>query len=374
MGFIDGIDTFGSLGGVAINPTPGGSPQVFQTATQSTVDRFADQFGNDVILLINLGTGQNSVENNFSEVTTTSLPIPPEPPTPPVTPPPVAPPAGVFTPAALPPVTPPPPTEYPIYGGSSQSLGWTWHLSVINAGQPRAIAMTGDGAARFTSTSTGADAWRDAKMDRAEWTLIDDDQDAGELHEFVFGNENAIPVAGDWNGDGVTDIGVFIEGYWYLDLNGNGRWDAGDLWAHLGSEADLPVTGDWDADGKDDIGIFGPAWPRDPHAIARDPGLPDAENFPTRLAYEDGHLKAKNVPPTEEDATSGARILRRTIRGDGRADRIDHVFHYGTPGDAPIAGDWNGDGVRTIGVYRDGVWTLDTDGDGRLTERDESFA
>ena len=70
-----------------------------------------------------------------------------------------------------------------------------------------------------------------------------------------------MPVTGDFNGDGVTDIGVFIDGQWFLDLNGNGQWDEGDLWAQLGTQDDLPVTGDWDADGKTDIGIYGPAWP-----------------------------------------------------------------------------------------------------------------
>ena len=75
---------------------------------------------------------------------------------------------------------------------------------------------------------------------------------------------------------------MYIDGQWFLDLNGNGRWDEGDLWAKLGTRDDLPVTGDWDADGKTDIGIYGPAWPRDPWAISREPGLPDADNFPTR--------------------------------------------------------------------------------------------
>ncbi len=106
------------------------------------------------------------------------------------------------------------------------------------------------------------------------------------LREDVFGNENAIPVTGDFNGDGVTDIGVFIDGQWFLDLNGNGRWDEGDLWAKLGTQDDLPVTGDWDADGKTDIGIYGPAWPRDPWAISREPGLPDADNFPNNAGRQ----------------------------------------------------------------------------------------
>ena len=34
------------------------------------------------------------------------------------------------------------------------------------------------------------------------------------------------------------------------------------------------------------------------------------------------------------------------------------VFTFGQPGDQPVAGDWNGDGVDTIGVYRNGLFLL----------------
>jgi len=167
---------------------------------------------------------------------------------------------------------------------------------------------------------------------------------------------------------------VYIDGQWFLDLNGNGRWDEGDLWAKLGTRDDLPVTGDWDADGKTDIAIFGPAWPRDPWAISREPGLPDADNFPTGAHATDGApRKMKNMPPKPEDATDGKRELRRTVRGPKRTDLIDHVFHYGEAGDVPIAGDWNGDGIRQIGVFHDGEWYLDLDGDGKFTEHDACF-
>ena len=38
---------------------------------------------------------------------------------------------------------------------------------------------------------------------------------------------------------------ITISGQKFNDLNGNGRWDAGDLWAKLGHDGDRPVTGDW---------------------------------------------------------------------------------------------------------------------------------
>ena len=33
------------------------------------------------------------------------------------------------------------------------------------------------------------------------------------------------PVIGDWTGNGMMRIGVFHDGTWFLDLNGNRRWD-----------------------------------------------------------------------------------------------------------------------------------------------------
>jgi len=391
---IDSLDTPGTLGGFAVNPPiPAGGRVFMQEAIpspgqQNTINQFRTRFGNDALVRIVVGIGQNSVENNFSEVRQSPFIVPPEtPPTP--TPPVLAPPPIVVIPPVLPPLLPPTESPDPIFGGSSQALGWTWHLSVVNAGHPRQIetdvaVLDRQTQMQMVASRMNATSWQHSKMDNAEWKLIDDDQQSEDIRRFIFGNEEGIPVAGDWDGDGRTEIGVFIAGYWYLDLNGNGRWDSGDLWAQLGSEADLPVTGDWDGDGKTDIGIFGPAWPRDPHAIAREPGLPDAENYPTRVfTTHDAHGQAlasnsirplqKNMPPVIEDATSGARLLRKTMRGEGRADVIDHVFHYGVPGDTPIAGDWNGDGIRTIGVFRNGAWQLDTNGDGRIDDGDESY-
>ena len=373
-GLVDGVDTPGSLGGLAVNaPIPAGG-QVFQFSLgqQQAIEQFRLRFGPDALLRITVGVGQNSIENNFSEVRGQPTFVPPETPEPPPEPPVFSPPPFFAQPPVLPPLLPPPTTPEAIFGGSSRALGWTWHLSVVNAGEPRAIE-TQEASLRMVASQMDVAAWENAEMEHAEWRLINDDQQAEDIRRFVFGNDEGIPVSGDWDGDGDDEIGIFVAGYWYLDLNGNGRWDRGDLWAQLGSEADLPVTGDWDGDGKTDIGIFGPAWPRDPHAIAREPGLPDADNHPTRLANSDGTPMSKNLPPTLEDATSGARLLRKTVRGAGRADVIDHVFHYGVPGDTPIAGDWNGDGIRTIGVFRDGAWQLDTDGDGRLTDADESY-
>jgi hypothetical protein len=46
------------------------------------------------------------------------------------------------------------------------------------------------------------------------------------------------------------------------------------------------------------------------------------------------------------------------LRNSNTTGYADLTFAYGVPGDIPIAGDWDGDGVDTIGVFRNGVFYL----------------
>ncbi len=372
-GLIDGIDTQGSLGGLAVNPLPSGLGQQIDHMTElesQIISQFRLTFGNDAIARIPLGVGQSSVENNFSEVRVQPFFFPPEDPPPPL-PPPV-----FFGPPA--PLAPPYDPLFRItrvtvepFGFGGSVGGWTWHLSVVNGGQPRSMRI--DEASRVLLNTQMLDTTDiENDIERGEWLRLigeDENGDDDTIEALVFGNPDARPVSGDWDGDGREEMGIFLHGHWLLDLNGNGRWDASDLYARLGTAADLPATGDWDGDGKTDIAIFGPAWLGDLQHIAFEAGQPDAENYPSRIAG-----KMKNMPPVVDEATLGNRALRLTENGEPRADLIDHVFDYGVPDDFPITGDWNGDGIATIGVFRGGTFWLDINGDGRFDERDASFA
>ena len=58
------------------------------------------------------------------------------------------------------------------------------------------------------------------------------------------------------DGDGVEEIGIFRNGVWVIDTNGNRQLDEGDRRFEFGKAGDLPVVGDWDGDGKDDVGLY----------------------------------------------------------------------------------------------------------------------
>ena len=40
------------------------------------------------------------------------------------------------------------------------------------------------------------------------------------------------------------------------------------------------------------------------------------------------------------------------LRNTNSTGFSDASFVYGNPGDKPVAGDWNADGIDTIGIYR----------------------
>nr|WP_246109755.1 SdrD B-like domain-containing protein [Roseimaritima multifibrata] len=362
--FIDGLDTPGTSGGLAVNPADIADDIDLQFIVQTLSASDETNPNDDAILNVDLVAGGRSQENNFSELIIKELPpsVPqPDPDPLPLVIPPYVPNtfpdsdrlAGFGVPEYV-----KPPAFYDL------AYPVTWHLSIINAGSPRG-EMQEDGAIIRQTSSQDDPTFATNQHRTGRWNLVTRTGERLSLSDaIILGDEGAIPLAGDFDGDGRDEVAIFVGGQWFVDLNGNGRWDPGDLWISLGTEADRPVVGDWDGDGKDDVGIFGREWLRDPQAIVNDPGLPDPGNRRS--------TRPKNLPPTAPEATDGMREMRRSTQPI-RADLIDHVFRYGQHQDTPLAGDWNGDGIDAIAVFRAGVWQLDEDGDGRWTNADREF-
>ena len=235
-----------------------------------------------------------------------------------------------------------------------------WHLSIVSGGEPppRSSLRPPIADPHVRPASTEAAPPPEVDLEAGSWSLQLGMVPPPQAHRTQFGPADGIPVAGDFNGDGFDEIGMFLDGRWFIDLNGNGRWDRDDLWAKLGEAGDLPVVGDWDRDGKADIGVMTGGGAT---LYRTEAGLAHPRNA-GRGAY-------RNVGFDPADV---AEALLRTDRRGLQARRVTHVFEFGREGDVPVVGDWQGLGAPSIGVFRDGVWLLDTDGDGRFTEADET--
>ncbi len=377
-GYIDGIDTPGSLGGDALEPDE-------------------NQLYN-----INVNYGDDGVEYNFSEIRVQWTPKP-----------------ETDQPGGTPSVSPFPSPIYHSGGGSAPVIGngytpsfgmstglslgggmggggASWHLALLGTGgglgtgamyaanssasilstadaqakamaQANAQAQANANAVAYTSlvgeidlTAFDPNSWEGRALARIRAMLAEGVNPSDGLfttNEFA----GARLLAGDFNGDSIDELAIFIDGFWFIDFNGNRQWDDLDLWVKLGERGDQPVVGDWDGDGKMDIGVFGQPWERDRELIAHEFGLPDAEN---QLVGQYKHI------PTVE---AGHYYVKSQRDGVLRRDIVDHVFEFGREGDIAVAGDWNGDGVYSIGLFNNGRWTIDYDGDGRFTSADKQF-
>ena len=138
---------------------------------------------------------------------------------------------------------------------------------------------------------------------------------------FNYGPANGgwIPIAGDWDGNGTDTLGLYnpTTSVFYLrnttSLQGAGDLGYADVVFTFGQAGAgwIPIAGDWNGDGKDTIGLY--------------------------------------------DPTKSVFYLRNTTSLQGANDLgyADVTFAYGAAGAGwiPIAGDWNGDGKDTIGLY-----------------------
>jgi RHS repeat-associated protein len=125
------------------------------------------------------------------------------------------------------------------------------------------------------------------------------------------GGAGAVPVVGDWNGDGQTDLGFFAGDTFTLDGTGTHNLVAPTHITFAGYlTGDIPIVGDFNGDGRDEMGIF------------RDSGGVD-------MFIED-----KNG-----DHTFSTTV---TFSGAGQYQL----------GDQPVIGDWNGDGKWDVGIMR----------------------
>ncbi|MDH3443456.1 MAG: hypothetical protein OEN50_05985 [Deltaproteobacteria bacterium] len=202
---------------------------------------------------------------------------------------------------------------------------------------------------------------------------------------------SGIPVAGDWDGTGTIRIGTFRldTAQWFLDRNGNGRWDGCSVdicSSSVGVPGDYPVVRYNKNSKRHNIGVFRSAVFSNNTLVNRGVWNVDVNgNYDFEGAVIDSYVSQfgwqNNFPVVGDWGGNGTYELglfdsiysfwMLDSNGNEVWDgcNVELCFSpFGQSNDLPVAGDWDGAGNSKIGTFSpsSGQWFLDKNGNGQL--------
>ena len=243
-----------------------------------------------------------------------------------------------------------------------------WGFQAANEGIYELVADIEVGDTFYTNTANVHVGQRSPSLAYAErgiFTFIGGLGSGQTVSQIVYGQPNSDAIAGDWDGDGFTGIGVYEDATFFLrndiaeDANGLVTPDY-----ILDFPPDLvdgiPLVGDFGGRGVDTVAVY-----QDGFFYIRyflESAQPD-------VIIEFGDKTNPNVIPLAGDwdgdgvDTVGV-YLNGTffLKNENRAGNADIIFDYGNRGNlTPLVGDWNGDGIDTVAVIENNQLLLRDD-------------
>ena len=141
-----------------------------------------------------------------------------------------------------------------------------------------------------------------------KWHLRDGT--TGATTSFYFGNPGDEPIVGDWDCDGIATPGQYRRSDGFVYLRNSNTSGTADVRYFFGNPGDIPLAGDFNGDGCDTVSLYRPA-------------------------------------------ESRVLIVNRLGGADEGLGAADAAYVFGNPGDKPFVGDFDGDGVDTVGLHRE---------------------
>jgi hypothetical protein len=136
------------------------------------------------------------------------------------------------------------------------------------------------------------------------------DPGTGATTSFYFGKPGDFPIMGDWDCDGIDTPGLYRQSDGFVYLRNSNTEGVASIRFFFGDPGDIPLAGDFNKDGCDTVSIYRPS---------------EARIF----------------------------VINELGANDGGLGAADFDFYFGDVGDKPFTGDFNGDGVATVGLHRE---------------------
>ena len=255
-------------------------------------------------------------------------------------------------------------TDWRVWTGSSLTSGWTqavnaghtayqWPLTdwftqgelTVGPPAPEVVPCTKGPCDSVIWVSSGS-----------QWGLREGLYKSSPVSTFFFGNPGDMPFMGDWNGDGVATPGLFRQSDGFVYVKNANTQGSADLEFFFGDPGDVPLVGDFNGDGRDTVSIWRPSEARVfvINELGKDGdglGSADFDFFfgnPGDTPFV-GDFDGDGIDTIGLYRQSTGFVYFTNTLATGSADLL---FFFGDPGDQILAGDWDGDGDDTVGVYR----------------------
>jgi hypothetical protein len=173
---------------------------------------------------------------------------------------------------------------------------------------------------------------------------------------FFYGNPGDVPFMGDWDCDGVDTPGLYRTSDGFVYLRNSNTQGIADIRFFFGNPGDVPLAGDFNGDGCDTVSLYRPGEGR--FYVINELGANEGGLGPAEFAYFFGNLgdaplagdfDGDGVDTFGLHRISTGLIYLRNSHTPGNAD-VQYVF--GDADDRMVTGDWQGDGSDTMGLLR----------------------
>lgn len=268
---------------------------------------------------------------------------------------------------------------------ASPPYAWTWWIKTSSSGYTNNVTYNGQPPLWGTSGDTAVaginyydtDGVGDIVVYRpgspsSTWFVLESSYGFNPAYYGypAYGSTGAVPVSGDYDGDGRGDYCVYYPGatyQWYVN-----RTTAGTIGPiAFGTTGDIPVPGDYNADGKTDIAYYRPSdhkW-----------YVKQSPNFTSNMTpFTWGASSAVPVPGDYDGDglydyayyVSGSTYhwhIRYSTTGQ------EYTADWGTTNDVAVPGDYDGDGRADLCVWRPGAtgrWYVIRSSDGTQNSYD----
>jgi sugar lactone lactonase YvrE len=132
----------------------------------------------------------------------------------------------------------------------------------------------------------------------------------GQVRSFYYGNPGDVPFVGDWNCDGVQTPGLYRQSDGFVYLRNSNTQGVADITFFFGNPGDVPIAGDFNGSGCDTVSIYRPS---------------------NQTFY----------------------IINQLGQDGAGLGAAEFSYVFGNPGDKPFTGDFNGNGITTVGLHRE---------------------